>query len=165
MFSAHILPCPHCKKLKCSNCVNNAMEVRARSSCCESCAMACESCVRKLKLACSLCEHGRRCQGAGCGGIRCSTCFNQLCEDCKELDSREHAMPLDEGEEEQEGESGGTGFEFFYCAVCQFRSCQDCHRKNCYCAPATRLRAPDAIPLRVEGRSMSYLFKKLGGNA
>jgi hypothetical protein len=43
---------------------------------------------------------------------------------------------------------------------------QDCQRKNCYCAPATRLRVPDALPTtKVEGRSMSYFFDVLGGNA
>ena len=156
MFSAHVLPCPHCRLQKCSECTNVALEVRAKSSCCESCAMSCVSCVRKLRLACSNCHLGRRCQGAGCGGIRCSTCFNQLCEDCKDLDMERENPVDDEGE--------GTGFEYFFCAICQFRSCQDCHRKNCYCAPATRHRAPDAIPTKVEGRSMSYLFDVLGGN-
>ncbi len=154
MFNAHVLPCPHCRSQKCSECTAQALEVRATSSCCEVCAMACNSCVRKLRLACSSCHLGRRCQGAGCGGIRCSTCFNQLCEDCKELDANN--VPVDEEHE-------GTGFEYFFCPVCQFRSCQDCQRKNCYCAPATRLRVPDAIPTKVEGRSMSYLFDVLGG--
>jgi hypothetical protein len=78
MFSAHVLPCPHCRKQKCSECTALAMEVRAKSSCCESCAMACNSCVRRLRLSCSRCDLGRRCLGAGCGGVRCSTCFNQV---------------------------------------------------------------------------------------
>lgn len=55
MFSAHVLPCPHCRKQKCSECTAAAMEVRAKSSCCESCAMACDACVRRLRLACSVC--------------------------------------------------------------------------------------------------------------
>lgn len=173
MFSAHVLPCPHCKGKKCSDCTAFALEVRAKSSCCESCAMACKSCVRKLRLACSNCHLGRRCQGAGCGGVRCSTCFNQLCEDCKELDLEHngrdrHQVPLDIEEDDEEMEDDeeleGTGFEYFFCHICQFRSCQDCHRKNCYCAPATRHRAPDAIPTKVEGRSMSHLFDILGGH-
>jgi hypothetical protein len=155
MFNAHVLPCPHCGSQKCSECTATALEVRATSSCCEACAMACTACVRKLRLACSSCHLGRRCQGAGCGGVRCSTCFNQLCEDCKELDGT-NSPPGEDGQE-------GTGFEYFFCQVCQFRSCQDCQRKNCYCAPATRLRVPDAIPTKVEGRSMSHLFDVLGG--
>lgn len=165
MFTSHVLPCPHCRKQKCSDCTEAALEVRDKSSCCEACAMACISCVRRLRLACSQCQHGRRCHGAGCGGIRCSTCFNQLCEDCKELDHGEHGdlAVLAEDRDDDDEPAEGTGFEFFYCPHCQFRSCQDCHRKNCYCAPATRHRAPGAIPSRVEGRSMSYLFKKLGG--
>ena len=56
MFSAHVLPCPHCKGKKSSECTALALEVRAKSSCCESCAMACGSCVRKLRLACSNCH-------------------------------------------------------------------------------------------------------------
>lgn len=78
MFSAHVLPCPHCRKQKCSDCTTLALEVRAKNSCCESCAMACSSCVRRLRLSCSRCDLGRRCPGAGCGGLRCSTCFNQV---------------------------------------------------------------------------------------
>ena len=163
MFSAHVLPCPHCKGRKCSDCTAFALEVRAKSSCCESCAMSCGSCVRKLRLACSSCHLGRRCQGAGCGGVRCSTCFNQLCEDCRELDEEQHCRPQPTQPTLLEDDADGTGFEYFFCPVCHFRSCQDCHRKNCYCAPATRLRAPDAIPTKVEGRSMSYLFDILGG--
>jgi hypothetical protein len=62
MFNAHVLPCPHCGSQKCSDCTALALEVRAKSSCCESCAMACSSCVRKLRLACSDCSLGRRCQ-------------------------------------------------------------------------------------------------------
>lgn len=154
MFSAHVLPCPHCNAQKCSDCTALALEVRARSTCCEQCVMTCGSCVRKLRLACSGCHLGRRCQGAGCGGVRCSTCFNQLCSDCRELDAERRVV---------NGEDETPGFEYFFCPTCQFRSCQDCQRKNCYCAPATRLRVPDAIPTKVEGRSMSYLFDVLGG--
>ncbi len=80
--------------------------------------------------------------------MRCSTCFNQLCEDCKELDHHEHGDPAATGDSACDGDQdadddedddgdyngdndhddaehgGGTGFEYFYCKVCQFRSCQ-----------------------------------------
>ncbi len=207
MMQMHVLPCPHCGVGKCVECAQRSLRlVSSLSRCCDQCGHSCANCAERLRLRCQRCEEGRRCHGAGCGGVRCSTCFNQLCGECREKEQEELMQERKEKErqgknqreeEDDDDDDGdgdddntrkrrkrrlddfddddddknandndepgtpGTGFEYFFCSVCQFRSCFECRRKNCYCAPATRHRAPDAIPTRVEGRSISYLFKKL----